>query len=102
MRSALALKEKLSRRSACSLPRPKAASCELLAVSLNSFISSVFKGNVGSALKRIALDTCVNGAAINVVALLLTAEKLKGGSLGYAQFYSMLDANEEISSSALG
>ena len=66
-----------------------------------AFISSVFKGNVGSALKRIALDTGVNGAAISVVALLLTAEKLKGGSLDYAQFYSMLDANEEISSRLL-
>lgn len=61
-----------------------------------AFISSVFKGNICTALQRIALDTGVNGAAVSVINLLLTAEKLKSHSIAYQDFYNKLDMNNEI------
>jgi len=61
-----------------------------------AFISSVFKGNVGTALQRIALDTGVNGAAINVINMLLIAEKLKAGEVSHMEFYDLLNRNMEL------
>lgn len=61
-----------------------------------AFISSLFKGNVGVTLQRIALDTGVGGVAINVINLLLIAENLKSHDLTYGDFYNQLNANSEI------
>ena len=61
-----------------------------------AFISSVFKGNIGATLKRIALDTGVNGAAINVINLLLTAEQIKSHKIAYMEFFEKLNANQEL------
>lgn len=61
-----------------------------------AFISSVFKGNIGVTLQRIALDTGVNGVAISVINLLLIAEKLKTNMMSYQDFYNKLDLNNEL------
>lgn len=61
-----------------------------------AFISSVFKGNISATLQRIALDTGVNGAAISVINLLLTAEKLKSNIISHQDFYNRLDMNNEL------
>ena len=61
-----------------------------------AFISSLFKGNLGVTLQRIALDTGVKGVAIRVINLLLIAEKLKSHDLTYDDFYNQLNANSEI------
>ena len=62
-----------------------------------AFISSVFRGNINTSLQRIALDTGVNGVAINVLNMLLTAEKIKANQLTYVQFFNSLNANAELS-----
>ena len=61
-----------------------------------AFISSVFKGNIGKALQRIALDTGVNGAAINVICLLVIAENLKVGRISHMEFFDLLNTNLEL------
>jgi len=61
-----------------------------------AFISSIFRGNIGSTLQRIALDTGTNGAAINIVNLLLIAEKLKSNEISYNLLYENLNRNSEI------
>ena len=61
-----------------------------------AFISSVFKGNIGATLQRIALDTGVKGAAINVMNMLVVAEKLKAGDMSHADFYNLLGTNAEL------
>lgn len=61
-----------------------------------AFISSVFRGNISAALQRIALDTGVTGAAINVMNMLVIAEKLKSGTVGHRDFYAMLETNSEL------
>lgn len=61
-----------------------------------AFISGAFKRNIATALRHIALDTGVNGAAIGIVDLLLLAEKLKSGGLTYESFYNGLNTNAEL------
>ena len=61
-----------------------------------AFISSVFKGNMATALRHIALDTGVSGVAISVINLLLLAEKLKSCNLTYDDFYNQLNSNSEL------
>ena len=61
-----------------------------------AFISSVFKGNISNALQRIALDTGVNGAAINAMNMLIVAEELKGGTMSHNQFYELISSNDEL------
>lgn len=61
-----------------------------------AFISSVFKGNITTALHHIALDTGVNGVAISVITLLLIAEKLKSHSITYMEFFEKLNLNQEL------
>ena len=61
-----------------------------------AFISSVFKGNISATLQRIALDTGVNGTAISVINLLLTAENLKSNYLAHSDFYDALNSNSEM------
>lgn len=61
-----------------------------------AFISSVFKGNISATLQRIALDTGVQGAAVNVMNMLVIAEKLKSGDLSHADFYGLISRNTEL------
>lgn len=65
-----------------------------------AFISSVFKGNIGVALQRIALDTGVKGVAINVINLLLIAERIKSHKLTYMDFFEKLNENQELTYNA--
>lgn len=60
------------------------------------FVSSVFKGNIETSLQRIARDTSVNGAAINAINLLLTAEHIKSQQMTHSDFFEELNANREI------
>lgn len=69
---------------------------ETISVFNFAFISSLFKGNIGVALQRIALDTGVSGVAISVINLLLIAEKLKSHHLTYNDFYNQLNSNSEM------
>lgn len=61
-----------------------------------AFISSLFKGNFRNQLRRIALDTGVSGAAINVVNLLLLAEKIKSNKIAYQDVFNQFSSNDEI------
>jgi hypothetical protein len=61
-----------------------------------AFISSLFKGNFVHQLNRIALDTNVNGAALNVINMLLLAEKIKSNSISYDEVYEKFASNNEI------
>ena len=61
-----------------------------------SFISSIFKGNFEDQLKRISINTGVNGAAINSYNLLLLAEKIKSEQLTLDTTRKFFDKNCEI------
>jgi hypothetical protein len=51
-----------------------------------AFISGHFTGNIAAQLDRISRNTGVEGAALNVCELLLSADELKGGSMTQEAF----------------
>lgn len=62
-----------------------------------AFISGVFTKNIATRLQHIALDTGVNGAALNVINMLLLAEQIKAGRISYQEVYDFFGSNAEIS-----
>lgn len=60
------------------------------------FVSSEFNGQFEEKLNNIAHTTGVNGAAMNVVNLLLFAENIKSEFIGLEQAYNLLTQNAEI------
>lgn len=60
------------------------------------FISSLFRGEVNSALSGIKESTGVNGAALNTENLLYFADAIKGGLLSYDAFIEKLNHNTEV------
>lgn len=60
------------------------------------FVSSEFNGQFEEKLNNIAHTTGVNGAAMNVVNLLLFAENIKSEFIGLEQAYNLMTQNSEI------
>jgi len=60
------------------------------------FVSSEFNGQFEEKLNNIAHTTGVNGAAMNVVNLLLFAENIKSEFVGLEQAYNLMTQNSEI------
>lgn len=60
------------------------------------FVSSEFNGQFEEKLNNIAHTTDVNGAAMNVVNLLLFAENIKSEFIGLEQAYNLMTQNSEI------
>ena len=60
------------------------------------FISSLFRGDIHSALSGIKESTGTNGAALNTENLLYFAEAIKGGLLSYDAFMEKLNHNTEV------
>lgn len=60
------------------------------------FVSSEFNGQFEEKLNNIAHSTGVNGAAMNVVNLLLFAENIKSEFIGLEQAYNLMTQNSEI------
>lgn len=60
------------------------------------FVSSEFNGQFEEKLNNIAHTTGVNGAAMNVVNLLLFAEDIKSEFVGLEQAYNLMIQNSEI------
>ena len=60
------------------------------------FVSSEFNGQFEEKLSNIANTTGVNGAAMNVVNLLLFAENIKSEFIGLEKAYNLMTQNSEI------
>lgn len=60
------------------------------------FVSSEFNGQFEEKLSNIANTTGINGAAMNVVNLLLFAENIKSEFIGLEQAYDLMTKNSEI------
>lgn len=60
------------------------------------FVSSEFNGQFEEKLSNIANTTGINGAAMNVVNLLLFAENIKSEFIGLEQAYDLMTKNAEI------
>ena len=60
------------------------------------FISSLFRGEVNSALNGIKESTGVNGAALNTENLLYFADAIKGGTVSRETFIEKLNHNTEV------
>ncbi|WP_283696731.1 restriction endonuclease FokI C-terminal domain-containing protein [Clostridium perfringens] len=60
------------------------------------FISGSFKGKFEEQLKRLSMTTGVNGSAVNVVNLLLGAEKLKSGEFTIEELEKAMFNNSEF------
>lgn len=60
------------------------------------FVSSEFNGQFEDKLENISTTTGINGAAINVVNLLLFAENIKSEFIGLEQAYQLMTQNSEI------
>lgn len=60
------------------------------------FVSSEFNGQFEDKLDNIATTTGINGAAMNVVNLLLFAENIKSEFIGLEQAYQLMTQNSEI------
>lgn len=60
------------------------------------FISGSFKGKFEEQLKRLSMTTGVTGSAVNVVNLLLGAEKLKSGELTIEELEKAMFNNSEF------
>jgi hypothetical protein len=62
-----------------------------------AFISGSFTGGFKDRINLISMRSGICGAAINSVNLLLMAEELKSGRLGYEEWFEYFDCNDEIS-----
>lgn len=60
------------------------------------FISGSFKGKFEEQLRRLSMSTGVNGAAVNVVNLLLGAEKIKSGEMTVQELERDMFNNSEF------
>ncbi|GAA0682142.1 restriction endonuclease FokI C-terminal domain-containing protein [Clostridium cadaveris] len=60
------------------------------------FISGSFKGKFEEQLRRLSMSTGVNGAAVNVVNLLLGAEKIKSGEMTVEELERDMFNNSEF------
>lgn len=61
-----------------------------------AFVSGSFTGGFRERIHNISMRSGINGAAIGSVALLLLAEDLKAGRLGYKEFFDRFECNDEI------
>lgn len=62
-----------------------------------AFISGSFTGGFKDRINLISARSGIHGAAINSVNLLLLAEELKAGRLGYEECFRLFESNGEIS-----
>lgn len=60
------------------------------------FISGSFKGRFEEQLRRLSMTTGINGAAVNVVNLLLGAEKIKSGEMTIEELEKAMFNNSEF------
>lgn len=60
------------------------------------FVSSEFNGQFENKLENISTTTGINGAAMNVVNLLVFAENIKSEIIGLEQAYQLMTQNSEI------
>lgn len=60
------------------------------------FVASEFNGQFEDKLGNISTTTGINGAAINVVNLLLLAENIKAKFIGLEQVYELMTQNSEV------
>ena len=60
------------------------------------FVSSEFNGQFEEKLKNISHTTNVDGCALNVVNLLLFAEKIKSEILNLEKAFDMMTKNSEL------
>lgn len=61
-----------------------------------AFVSGAFTGGFRERLNNIWMRSGIRGAALNSMNLLLMAEELKSGRLGYEECFALFDCNEEI------
>ena len=61
-----------------------------------AFLSGEFTGGFRDRLNHISMRSGIKGAAVNSANLLLMAEKLKAGTMGYEEFFRFFDTNDEI------
>lgn len=61
-----------------------------------AFISGAFTGGFKDRLNNISMRSGICGAVINSMNLLLMAEELKSGRLGYEECFALFDCNDEI------
>ncbi|WP_395547432.1 MULTISPECIES: restriction endonuclease FokI C-terminal domain-containing protein [unclassified Lacrimispora] len=61
-----------------------------------AFISGAFTGGFKERLDNIRMRSGIYGAAVNSMNLLLMAEELKSGRLGYKECFKLFDCNDEI------
>lgn len=60
------------------------------------FVSSEFNGQFEDKIKNISTTTGINGAAMNVVNLLLLVENIKSEFIGLEQVYDLMTQNSEV------
>ncbi|WP_235839170.1 restriction endonuclease FokI C-terminal domain-containing protein [Clostridium sp. Marseille-P2415] len=61
-----------------------------------AFVSGAFTGGFKERLNNIRMRSGICGAAVNSMNLLLMAEELKSGRLGYKECFALFDCNDEI------
>ncbi|MBE5981429.1 MAG: restriction endonuclease [Paenibacillaceae bacterium] len=61
-----------------------------------AFLSGEFTGGFRDRLNHISMRSGMKGAAVNSANLLIMAEKLKAGIMGYEEFFRLFDTNDEI------
>ncbi|MGC6176716.1 restriction endonuclease FokI C-terminal domain-containing protein [Lacrimispora sp. 38-1] len=61
-----------------------------------AFVSGEFTGGFRDRLNHISMRSGLKGAAVNSANLLIMAEKLKAGTMGYGEFFRLFDTNDEI------
>lgn len=61
-----------------------------------AFISGAFTGGFKERLDNIRMRSGIRGAAVNSMNLLLMAEELKSGRLGYKEWFGLFDCKDEI------
>ncbi len=61
-----------------------------------AFVSGAFTGGFRERLHNIRMRSGICGAAVNSMNLLLMAEELKSGRLGYEEWFTLFDCNDEI------
>lgn len=61
-----------------------------------AFVSGTFTGGFKERLDNIRMRSGICGAAVNSMNLLLMAEELKSGRLGYKECFALFDCNDEI------
>ena len=62
-----------------------------------AFLSGEFTGGFRDRLNHISMRSGLRGAAVSSANLLIMAEKLKSGIMGYEEFFRSFDTNDEIS-----